>query len=128
MYFLNGSPEMRLSRRFVEKWPDPLQPTPEILQDTFAAFNLRPEADRVCHFEMDYLSKFWCTLAFVEQYWNDAKRLTREQCDYTITKLKLVFPIALATATPPHRMRRFMQRSLDHAKALADTGRDGDFT
>ena len=45
-----------------------------------------------------------------------------------VAEAKPVFPIALATATLPHRMRRFMQRSLDHAKALADTGRDGDFT
>ena len=62
------------------------------------------------------------------QYWADVKAVTRQQCDYTITGLKAVFPVALATACPIGRIRNYMQRSLDHVQALIDLGRHGDFT
>ena len=83
---------------------------------------------RQCEFEVALLSKFWCTLAFVEQYWNDVKRVTREQCDYTMPRLKAVFPVALATACPVTQIRKYMRRSLDHVDALIELGRDGDFS
>lgn len=53
--------------------------------------------------------------------------MTREQCNYTITGLKAVFPVALATACPIGRIRNYMQRSLDHVRALLKIGRHGDF-
>ena len=53
--------------------------------------------------------------------------MTREQCNYTITGLKAVFPVALATACPIGRIRNYMQRSLDHVRALLKIGRNGDF-
>ena len=56
------------------------------------------------------------------------KAVTRQQCDYTITGLKAVFPVALATACPPHRIRNYMQRSLDHVRALQELGRHADFS
>ena len=62
------------------------------------------------------------------QYWADVKAVTRQQCDYTITGLKAVFPVALATACPIGRIRNYMQRSLDHVQALIELGRHGDFT
>ena len=55
------------------------------------------------------------------------KAVTRQQCDYTITGLKAVFPVALATACPPQRIRNYMQRSLDHAQSMLTIGRTGDF-
>ena len=61
------------------------------------------------------------------QYWADVKAVTRQQCDYTITGLKAVFPVALATACPIGRIRNYMQRSLDHAQAMLIIGRHGDF-
>jgi len=97
---------------------------PTILQETMAAF----EPTSASSFEMDYLSKFWCILAPVEQYWNDCKRVTRQQCDYTITGLKAVFPVALATAVPGTQNRKYLQRSLDQAEALRNIGRHGDFS
>jgi len=97
------------------------------LEEEFANEDVPHAAGRCC-FEMDYLSKFWCSLAFVEQYWNVAKQATREKCDYTITTLKAVFPVALATACDHEQMCCFMKRSLNHAKALTATGRHGDFT
>ena len=62
------------------------------------------------------------------QYWADVKAVTRQQCDYTITGLKAVFPVALATACPIGRIRNYMQRSLDHVRALLKIGRHGDFS
>ena len=50
-----------------------------------------------------YLAKFWCTLAWIEQYWNDAKAWTRKLCDYTVPKLKADFPVALDTAAQSPR-------------------------
>ena len=97
-----------------------------ILQEKIAEFQARDE--RVCDFEMGYLSKFWCILAWIEQYWNDCKRVTRQQCDYTITGLKAVFPVALATACPVTQIRKYMQRSLNYARALREIGRHGDFS
>ena len=44
---------------------------PTILQQTFADFQRG-----VCEFSMSYLAKFWCTLAWIEQYWNDCKQVT----------------------------------------------------
>jgi hypothetical protein len=37
---------------------------------------------------------------FMLQYWAGVKAVTRQQCDYTITGLKVVFPVALATVCP----------------------------
>ena len=56
------------------------------------------------------------------------KAVTRQQCDNTITGLKAVFPVALATACPPNRIRNYMQRSLDHVTALLELGRHADFS
>jgi hypothetical protein len=52
-------------------------------------------------FSMSYLAKFWCSKTF---------------------------PAALATACPPRRIRKYMQRSLDHVRALLELGRNGDFS
>lgn len=54
---------------------------PTLLEEKVAEMNARP--DRACFFESHYLPKFWCLLAWIEQYWTDSKRLTCEQCDYT---------------------------------------------
>ena len=78
-------------------------------------------------FSMSYLAKFWCTLAWIEQYWNDVKEATRQKCDYTMPGLKVEFPIALRTACPSLRIRNYVQRALDHVKALIELGRKGDF-
>ena len=53
--------------------------------------------------------------------------MTREQCNYTITGLKAVFPVALAKACPIGRIRNYMQRSLDRVCALLKIGCNGDF-
>ena len=50
-----------------------------------------------------YLAKFWCTLAWIEQYWNGAKAWTRKLCDYTAPKLKADFPVPLDTAAQSPR-------------------------
>jgi hypothetical protein len=55
-------------------------------------------------------------------------KVTREHCNFTITGLKAVFPVALATACPIGRIRNYMQRSLDHVYALQEIGRNGDFS
>jgi hypothetical protein len=56
------------------------------------------------------LPKFWCNFAWVENYWNDCKRITREQCDYTLPNLKRTFPLALETACPPDFIRNYMRK------------------
>ncbi|KAK7242115.1 hypothetical protein SO694_0015408 [Aureococcus anophagefferens] len=66
-------------------------------------------------------AKFWCDLQWVEQYWNDAKRKTRELCDYTITGLKRQFPLSLASV-PISNQRNYMQR-LDIMRASGDRPR-----
>ena len=101
---------------------------PTIIEDTVKDFNDRRVAEgRTCEFEVAVLSKFWCTLAFIEQYWNDVKQVTRERCDLTMPTLKAVFPVALATACPVTQIRKYMRRSLDHVDALLELGRHGDF-
>jgi len=127
-----------------------------ILERTFETFPLEMQELpwlRDCpalEFSVSYLAKFWCSLAWIEQvrfnfpftisfyiifnvsilaqYWADVKAVTRQQCDYTITGLKAVFPVALATACPPIRIRNYMQRSLDHVAALMELGRHADFS
>jgi hypothetical protein len=99
---------------------------PTLLEEKVAEMNARP--DRACFFESHYLPKFWCLLAWIEQYWTDSKRLTCEQCDYTLPTLRATFPVALATACPGTHIHNFMQRSLDHVEALRAIGRDGDFS
>jgi hypothetical protein len=99
---------------------------PTLLEEKVAEMNARP--DRACFFESHYLPKFWCLLAWIEQYWTDSKRLTCEQCDYTLPTLRATFLVALATACPGTHIRNFMQRSLDHVEALRAIGRDGDFS
>jgi hypothetical protein len=69
---------------------------PTLLEEKVAEMNARP--DRACFFESHYLPKFWCLLAWIEQYWTDSKRLTCEQCDFTLPTLRATFPVALATA------------------------------
>ena len=41
--------------------------------------------------------------------------------------VKAIFPVALDTACPIGRIRNYMPRSLDHVRALLDTGRKGNF-
>ena len=53
--------------------------------------------------------------------------MTREQCNYTITGLKAIFPIALESACPISRIRYYTQRSLDHVHELLKIWREGDF-
>ena len=48
------------------------------------------EAGSQFHFLLD--AKFWCNLAWVEIYWNDVKRITRDICDGTMPNLTLPPP------------------------------------
>ena len=97
---------------------------PSILEDTVKEFNTNSTVE----FDVFYLAKFWCPLAFIEQFWCDVKRLTRELCDGTITGLKRTFPIALHTACPRDRLRKYNQRSLDRILVLLEGGREMDFS
>jgi hypothetical protein len=56
-------------RNVLRKDPD-FAKNPTILQQTFADFE-----SQYCKFSMSYLAKFWCTLAWIEQYWNDCKQV-----------------------------------------------------
>ena len=96
---------------------------PSILESAFKDFPVMFGGG----FSMSYLAKFWCTLAWIEQYWNDVKEVTRQKCDFTMPGHKAEFLVALRTACPPIRIRNYMQRSLDHFRALSELGRKGDF-
>jgi hypothetical protein len=56
-------------RDVLRKDPDFMR-CPTILEQTFAGFRATSYT-----FSMSYLSKFWCTLAWIEQYWNDCKQV-----------------------------------------------------
>ncbi len=56
-------------RNVLRKDPD-FAKNPTILQQIFADFE-----SQYCKFSMSYLTKFWCTLAWIEQYWNDCKQV-----------------------------------------------------
>ena len=58
---------------------DDFKHTPSILEELFAE-------QPAFYFILN--AKFWCSLQWVEQYWNDTKRDTREKCDYTVPTLK----------------------------------------
>lgn len=89
-------------------------------------YHVAQGTERLAYVAYMLCAKFWCDLQWVEQYWNDAKRKTRELCDYTITGLKRQFPLSLASV-PISNQRNYMQRSLDIMRALREIGRDGDF-
>ena len=84
------------------------------------------DAEPTVHFILN--AKFWCNLQWVEQYWNDTKRDTREKCDYTLPTLKKQFPISLATVCPVKNLRNYMARSFRHMDVLREIGRNGDFS
>lgn len=56
-------------RDVLRKDPDFVR-CPTILEQTFADFRATS-----CTFSISYLAKFWCTLAWIEQYWNDCKQV-----------------------------------------------------
>ena len=96
---------------------------PTILEDTVRQFNKTSKAE----FDVFYLAKFWCVLAFIEQFWCDVKRVTRQKCDGTITGLKVHFPEALRTGCPIETLRKYNQHSLDRIQVLIEGGRGMDF-
>ena len=79
-------------------------------------------------FHMMYLPKFWCNFAWVENYWNDVKRVTREQCDFTLPNLKRAFTLALQSACPPSFLRNYMRKCVEHVDVVRRIGRDGNFS
>jgi hypothetical protein len=42
---------------------------PTLLEECFAEF----QSEHCGGFSMSYLTKLWCTLTWIEQYWNDTK-------------------------------------------------------
>ena len=97
---------------------DDFKHTPSILEELFAE-------QPAFYFILN--AKFWCSLQWVEQYWNDTKRDTREKCDYTVPTLKKQFPKSLREACPIGHLRRYMARSFRHMSVLRTIGRHGDF-
>ena len=73
-------------------------------------------------------AKFWCNLAWVENYWNDTKRHNRERSDGTLPGMKNQFPRSLEVGCKIEHLRKYQQKCFDHMAALREIGRHGDFS
>ena len=90
-------------------------PCPTILEQTFADF-----ACTSCTFSVSDLAKFWCTLAWIEQYWNDCKQvIILLQLRFTLAT-KQIMPVGDSRAVQLHhhraqgRLSRRLRHGLPH--------------
>jgi hypothetical protein len=58
----------------------------------------------------DFLPKFHCELAPIENFWGYAKKHTRSNCDYSIVALRKVVPLSL-DAVPLPSIRKYFRRA-----------------
>jgi len=72
--------------------------------------------------------KFWCNFAWVENYWNDCKRATKQRCDNTLPSLKKNFPDRLRHEVPPERLAKYQRKCEEHMDVMRQIGRHGDFS
>ena len=64
------------------------------------------EPSHIC----DFLPKFHCELAPIENFWGYAKKYTRSNCDYSIVALRKAVPLSL-DAVPLSSMRKYFCRA-----------------
>ena len=55
----------------------------------------------------DFLPKFHCELAPIENYWGYAKNYTRANCDYSIISLRKTVPLSLDAVPVPSIRKNF---------------------
>jgi hypothetical protein len=67
--------------------------------------------------------KFHCETNWIERVWAEAKRVAREQCDYSFASLKERVPRILA-AIPLEHIRRYEGRAWRFIHAYAHRGMD----
>ena len=65
--------------------------------------------DKTCHI-CDFLPKFHCELAPIENFWGYAKKHTRSNCDYSIIALRKTVPHSL-DAVPLSSIRKYFRRA-----------------
>jgi len=73
--------------------------------------------DKTCHI-CDFLPKFHCELAPIENYWGYAKKYTRATCDYSIISLRMTVPLSL-DAVPVPSIRKYFRRATHLMQAYA---------
>lgn len=66
----------------------------------------------------DFLPKFHCELAPIENYWGHAKRYTRANCDYSIVALRKTVPESL-DQVPVSSIRKYFRRAAHVMQAYA---------
>jgi hypothetical protein len=74
--------------------------------------------DKTCHI-CDFLPKFHCELAPIENYWGYAKKYTRATCDYSIISLRMTVPLSL-DAVPVSSIRKYFRRATHLMQAYAE--------
>lgn len=58
----------------------------------------------------DFLPKFHCELAPIENFWGYSKKYTRSNCDYSIVALRKTVPLSL-DAVPVSSIRKYFRRA-----------------
>ena len=66
----------------------------------------------------DFLPKFHCKLAPIENFWGHAKRYTRANCDYSILALRSTVPRSLDQVPVPS-IRKYFRRAAHVIQAYA---------
>ena len=67
----------------------------------------------------DFLPKFHCELAPIENFWGYAKRYTRANCDYSILALRKTVPLSL-DQVPVSSIRKYFRRAAHVMQAYAE--------
>lgn len=67
----------------------------------------------------DFLPKFHCELAPIENYWGHAKRYTRANCNYSILALRRTVPVSL-DQVPVSSVRKYFRRATHLMQAYAN--------
>jgi hypothetical protein len=69
---------------------------------------------------IDYFPKYHCELNAIEKVWGGSKRITRNECDFTLDGLRKVVPESLKRVCEGDSIKRYFRSSFEYMKAYRD--------